>query len=103
LTGDSAANGLSPFFVSNEGTELMTHTFQKPSFAGDSYDVGMWLINREGYHQFITLLAVDNVRDAVRLVNVLNGGAYSEHFVNLIQEERGKNADQTDAALRRGV
>jgi hypothetical protein len=103
LTGDGAANGLSPFFISTKGLQVMSHTFQKPSFAGDTYDVGMWLINREGHHQFITLLAVDNIRDAIRLVNVLNGGAYSEHFINLIQEERGNNANQTDAALRRGV
>jgi hypothetical protein len=41
----------------------------------NTYEVGVWLINKEGYHQFNIMFTVRNLGSAVSAVNTLNGGA----------------------------
>lgn len=50
----------------------MTHTYLKKE--DDEYAVGQWLINREGYHHFVTMFEVRNIWLAFKAVNALNGG-----------------------------
>lgn len=38
------------------------------------YEIGLWLINDKGYHQFNRLLSVPNLGSAISVVNTLNGG-----------------------------
>jgi hypothetical protein len=49
----------------------MTHTYLKQN---DGYEIGQWLINREGHHQFIGMFKVANLGQAFAAVNTLNGG-----------------------------
>jgi hypothetical protein len=48
------------------------HTYLRQ--ASDRYDVGQWLINREGYHQFNKIFSVPSLKQAFTAVNALNGG-----------------------------
>jgi hypothetical protein len=49
------------------------HTYLKQD--KDNYEVGQWLINREGHHQFNMLFSVPSLRQAMVAVNMLNGGS----------------------------
>jgi len=40
----------------------------------NEYEVGQWLINREGYHQFAGLFKVPSLGQAMTAVCMLNGG-----------------------------
>jgi hypothetical protein len=40
----------------------------------DTYEIGQWLINREGYHHFVALFSVPKLKQALAAVNMLNGG-----------------------------
>jgi hypothetical protein len=48
------------------------HTYLKQ--ANDKYDIGQWLINREGHHQFTAIFSVPSLKQAFTAVNALNGG-----------------------------
>lgn len=50
----------------------MTHTYLRRT--EDNYEVGQWLINPSGYHEFHTLFAVPSLKQAFISVNMLNGG-----------------------------
>lgn len=50
----------------------MSHTYLRMSEG--EYQVGLWLINREGHHQFTQLFSVPSLRQALAAVNMLNGG-----------------------------
>jgi hypothetical protein len=47
------------------------HTYLKRE---EEYEVGQWLINREGHHQFSALFTVPKLSQAFTAVNHLNGG-----------------------------
>lgn len=48
------------------------HTYLRMS--EDRYEIGQWLINREGHHQFTMMFAVPSLKQAFTAVNALNGG-----------------------------
>jgi hypothetical protein len=50
----------------------MTHTYLRRG--EDSYEIGQWLIHREGHHHFVALFAVPSLKQAFVAVNHLNGG-----------------------------
>jgi hypothetical protein len=50
----------------------MTHTYLKMS--EQRYDIGQWLVNREGHHQFQRLFSVPSINQAMNVVCMLNGG-----------------------------
>jgi hypothetical protein len=47
------------------------HTFLK--MENGPYAIGQWLINREGYHHFVTMFTVPKITQAFRAVSILNG------------------------------
>jgi hypothetical protein len=63
----------------------MTHTYLRHD---DGYEVGQWLINREGYHHFVALFKVPNLKQAFVAVNALNGGGrISPEVLHLREKE----------------
>jgi len=53
------------------GIEIV-HTFLK---LGDgTYSIGMWLPNQNGITSFVPLFTVLGIAQAIRAVNVMNGG-----------------------------
>jgi hypothetical protein len=57
------------------------HTYLK--IKDGEYQIGQWLINRDGYHQFSTLFTVPMLDEAIIAVNMLNGGyMFAKHPVN---------------------
>jgi hypothetical protein len=49
------------------------HTYLKHS--DSRYDIGQWLLNREGWSEFNTMFTVTTLSRAFLAVNTLNGGA----------------------------
>jgi hypothetical protein len=65
----------------------MTHTYLK--MFEKRYDVGQWLVNRDGYHQFQRLFSVPNINQAMNAVCMLNGGTRTAaNALHIIEEER---------------
>jgi hypothetical protein len=59
------------------------HTFLRQETG--LYAVGQWLINREGYHQFIPMFTVPTLKQAFRSVSVLNGGEYRDMYIEYME------------------
>jgi hypothetical protein len=67
----------------------MAHTYLK--IAERRYDVGEWLINRDGYHQFQRLFSVPNITQAMNAVCMLNGGTRTAaNALHIVEEERAE-------------
>jgi hypothetical protein len=66
----------------------MTHTFLK--MLEKRYDVGQWLINREGHHQFHRLFSLPNISQAMNACCMLNGGTRTGANALHIKEEEEK-------------
>jgi hypothetical protein len=65
----------------------MTHTYLK--MFEKRYDIGQWLINRDGYHQFQRLFSVPSITQAMTAVNMLNGGTRTAaSALHIVEEER---------------
>jgi hypothetical protein len=65
----------------------MTHTYLK--MFEKRYDIGQWLINREGHHQFQRLFSVPSITQAMTAVNMLNGGTRTAaNALHFVEEER---------------
>jgi hypothetical protein len=59
---------------SSGGTDV-THTYLRTEDdEHQEYQVGQWLINREGYHQFNHMFTVPSLKQAIVAINALNGG-----------------------------
>jgi hypothetical protein len=50
----------------------MMHTYLR--YDENNYKIGIWLIGREGFHQFQALFTVPSLKQAMVAVNMLNGG-----------------------------
>jgi hypothetical protein len=63
----------------------MGHTYLKR--LENQYDIGQWLINRDGYHQFQRLFSVPSINQAINAVCMLNGGTRTAANALHIKEE----------------
>jgi hypothetical protein len=63
----------------------MTHTLIR--MGEKRYEVGQWLINKEGHHQWFKLFTLPSIGQAMNAVCMLNGGSRTAAGALHIKEE----------------